>query len=171
MTGWSHKCSLIIHELPLHQRKQLMNMAWFQYRVKLKWDPYIQVGPREVGPLQVRAAQVGAGEVTAAQVGHLEIDVAQVQPRQVCPAEIQPLGVHEREREIRQFSLRWLHMTWWKCLYLTAQLWLGRRGEQKPYKLFSGDGRVVLWGMGVLGGCKKKKSENTLREELTRISR
>lgn len=168
MIGWSHKCSLIIHELPLHQRKQLMNMAWFQYRVKLKWDPYIQVGPREVGPLQVWAAQVGAGEVTAAQVGHLEIDVAQVQPRQVCPAEIQPLGVHERERELRQFSQVAPHdLVEMPVPDSAALTWSAWRAE--TVQTLSG-----RWESGPLGdgsSGRMQKSENTHSEELTRISR
>lgn len=40
---------------------------------------------------------------------------------------------------------------WWTCLYLTAQLGFGRRGEQEADELFAGDWGVVLGGMGVLG--------------------
>lgn len=52
---------------------------------------YVQVGSRQVRPLQVGAAQVGVHQVAAAQVGHLEVDVAEVQARQVGAAEVEAL--------------------------------------------------------------------------------
>lgn len=58
---------------------------------KEQFHTYIQVGSRQIRPLQIGAAQVGVRQVAAAQIGHLKIDVTQIKSGQIGAAEVKAL--------------------------------------------------------------------------------
>ena len=92
---WGTVASPLLKPLWVHPA---LCMAWYcvctwiiQCRQQEGFQTHVQVGSREIGPLQIGTAQVGVSQIAAAQIGHFKIDVAQIKSGQIGTTEIKSL--------------------------------------------------------------------------------